>query len=60
MIVLGDFNLNWLTNVPNLKNISQSTLIDLILSTRSDKIVASGVFDFGINDHCPIACIRNT
>lgn len=82
MIIMGDFNLDWLGNNssylkevsgnlnltqliteptrPNLKTNSRSTLIDLIFSNRKDKIVASGVFDLGFSDHCPIACIRNT
>ena len=45
---------------PNFNNIAKSSLLDLILSNKSDKISASGVFELGITDHCPIACIRNT
>lgn len=82
MIVMGDFNLDWLSITsnylkevggnlnlsqlvteptrPNLKNSSRSTLIDLIFSNKSDKILACGVFDLGISDHCPTACVRST
>lgn len=45
---------------PNPKNVSKSSLIDLIFSNRSDKISACGVFPQGISDHCPIACIRDS
>lgn len=45
---------------PNPKNYNRSTLIDLILTNRSNKIVATGVFDFGISDHCPVPCIIDT
>lgn len=82
LLVLGDFNLNWLSNAfdhlkeicvnltltqlikeptrPNLKEPTKSTLIDLILSNKDDKITASGVFELGISDHCPIGCIRSS
>ena len=82
ILVLGDINLNWRTQVsdklkdicnslnltqlineftrPNKKDISRSTLIDLILCNREDKITAAGVFEQGISDHCPIACVRST
>ncbi|KAL7865358.1 hypothetical protein SRHO_G00106050 [Serrasalmus rhombeus] len=82
LLVLGDFNLKWLSNAsdhlkeicgnlnltqlineptrPNLKEPTKSTLIDLILSNKADKITASGVFELGISDHCPIGCIRNS
>ncbi len=59
----GNLNLTQLitdSTRPNLENVSKSTLIDLILSNRSDRIGASSVFDLGISDHCPIACIRDT
>ena len=81
LVVVGDFNLNWLNSNsdhlkevcgnlsltqliteptrPNLKDCSKSTLIDLVFSNRTDKIVATGVFDLGDSDHCPIACIRS-
>ena len=61
--VCGKLNLVQLiteTTRPNLKDISRSTLIDLILTNRDDKIMASGVFELGASDHCPIACIRDT
>lgn len=45
---------------PNLKKQSKSTLIDLIFTNRSSKIATTGVFDLGISDHCPIACVRDT
>ena len=82
IIVLGDINLNWATNVsdnwkevcsnlnltqliteptrPNFNNIERSSVLDLILCNKSDKIIASGVFELGISDHCPIGCIRDT
>lgn len=45
---------------PNLLNPSKSTTIDLIFSNRPDKITNTGVFDLGVSDHCPIACIRDS
>ena len=45
---------------PNPQNHNRSTLMDLILSNRSYTIVATGVFDLGISDHCPVVCIRDT
>ena len=45
---------------PNPRNVSRSTLIDLIFSNKSDKISACDVFPLGISDHCPIACIRSS
>ena len=48
------------TTRPNLKDNSRDTLIDLLFSNKPDKIMASGVFDLGQSDHCPIACIRST
>ena len=81
VIVMGDFNIDWLSGAsepfkeicsnlnltqiiteptrPNLKNPVKSTLIDLILSNQINKIVSAGVFDLGISDHCPVACIRS-
>ncbi len=44
---------------PNLRDPSKSTLIDLFLSKRRDKITASGVFALGPSDHCPAACISS-
>ena len=61
--VCGDLNLVQLIKEPtrpNLNDISRSTLIDLIFTNRVDKIIASGVFELGMSDHCPIACIRDT
>ena len=80
LLVLGDFNLNWLDNVsaelkdhacslnlsqlileptrPNLKDISKSSLLDLIFTNKPDKYT-SGVFALGSSDHCPIACVRD-
>ena len=43
---------------PNPKDHSKGSLIDLLFSNRADRIVASGVFELGISDHCPIACVR--
>ena len=60
--VSGNLNLSQLVTEPtrpNLKDSSRSTLIDLIFTNRSDKITSCGVFDIGISDHCPTACIRN-
>ena len=48
------------TTRPNLKVPEKSTLIDIILTNRPEKMVASGVFALGNSDHCPIACIRST
>ena len=81
LIVMGDFNLDWLSNAsnylkevsgnltlsqlvteptrPNPRNYSRSTLIDLIFSNKSNRISACGVFDQGVSDHCPTACIRS-
>ena len=81
LLVMGDLNLNWLSDVslqlkelmcdlnlsqlivaptrPNLKDHSKSTLIDLIFTNRVDKYPTSGVFELGVSDHCPIACIRD-
>ena len=81
IIVMGDFNIDWLSNSsdylkeisgnlnlsqlvteptrPNLKDSSRSTLIDLIFSNKSDKILDCSVFDLGISDHCPTACVRS-
>lgn len=73
LIIIGDFNLDWLFNAsehlkelcnnlnishlitdptrPNPKDHNRSTLIYFILTSRSNKIVATGVFDLGISDH---------
>ena len=48
------------TTRPNLKVPEKSTLIDLILTNKPEKMAASGVFSLGISDHCPIACIWST
>ena len=48
------------TTRPNLKVPEKSTLIDIILTNKPEKMVASGVFALGNSDHCPIACIRST
>jgi hypothetical protein len=44
---------------PNQKKTAKSTLIDLIVLNNIDKIVSAGVFDLGVSDHCPVACIRS-
>lgn len=81
MLIMGDFNLNWLNNAsdklkeclsnlnltqiiteptrPNLKDSSKSTLIDLVFTNKVYKIVSSGVFELGISDHYPTACVRS-
>ena len=43
---------------PNVKDISKSTLIDLIFCNKPEKYVANGALDLGMSDHCPIICIR--
>lgn len=45
VVILGALNLNWLTWASTLKNPSKSSLIDLILSNRTEKYPACGVFD---------------
>ncbi len=45
---------------PNLKDPTKSSLIDMILTNRREKISDSGVFELGFSDYCPIACIRTT
>ena len=44
---------------PNPKDFSKSTLLDLIFTNKADKYPTSGVFELGVSDHCPIACIRD-
>ena len=36
---------------PNLKDITKSTIIDLVLSITPERFVASGVFSLDISDH---------
>ena len=53
--VSSSLNLAQLITEPtrhNLLNPSKSTTIDLIFSNKPDKIIASGVFDLGVSDHC--------
>ncbi len=76
LIVLGDFDLNWLSSASeylkevcgninlsqiitdptrtNFKDPSKSSLIDLILMNKKEKIKDSGVFSLGFSNHCPI------
>lgn len=42
---------------PNLKNASKSTLI--YFYNRSERTIASGVFNLGVSGNCLIACVRN-
>ncbi len=61
--IFGNLNLTQLITDPtrpDLKDHRNSTLIDLIFCNKADKIIASGVFDLGLSDHCPTACIRST
>ncbi len=58
--ILGSLNDSQLLTEPtrpNLKDDSKSSLLDLILTNRPDKITACGVFDLGVSDHCRTACI---
>lgn len=58
-VVIGVYRPPSADTRPNLKDNSKSTLIDLVFSNKIDKIVSSGVFELGISDHCPTACVRN-
>ena len=44
---------------PNPKDYSKLTLLDLILTNKGDKYPTSGVFELGVSNHRPIACVRD-
>lgn len=44
----------------NPKDISKSTLIDVILTNNPHKYSAVGIFANDLCDHCAVACIRDT
>ena len=52
------FNMRQIIKEPTRITNSSSSLLDLILTTDSDRITQSGVIDFGISDHSAIFCTR--
>lgn len=62
-VVCDSLNLTQLINSstrPNIKNLSKSSLLDLILTNAPHKHTDVGVFANNLSDHCTIAAIRNS
>ena len=52
--ILGSFDLHNVIKDPIRTTVTTSTLLDLMITTDTSKIITSGTFDPGLSDHCLI------
>lgn len=52
--ILGSFDLHNVIKDPTRTTVTTSTLLDLLITIDTTKIIASGTFDPGLSDHCLI------
>jgi len=52
--ILGSFDLNNVVKDPTRTTLTTSTLLDLLITSDTSKLITSGTFDPGLSDHCLI------